>query len=87
MCKKYLEVFFEEKQLPNISWQLIGPNGVEHIIDSEYVIEAILNAPRHEQKKIADIIRKIDFQNGDVNHFLKHLAQGLVNNYDGALSD
>ena len=31
-----------------------------------------------KEKKIGDIIRKIDFHNGDVYHFLTHLAGALV---------
>lgn len=87
MSKRYLEIFFKEKNLPHQSWELTSPNGTYHLIDSEVVIEAVLNAPPEEQTQIADIIRQIDFRNGDVNHFLRHLAQGLVNNYDGPLAD
>lgn len=81
MSKQYLETFFEEKQLPEESWEIVAEDGTPHFIDTEVVKEAILNCGSQEQKKIADVIRKIDFQNGNVNDFLKHLAKGLVNNY------
>lgn len=76
---KYLKTFFEEKDLPFQEWELVSEAGETHIISNEVVIEAVLNAPEHEQAGIADVIRKIDFQNGDVNHFLKHLAGALIN--------
>jgi len=78
---KYLHTFFEEKKLPSVSWELQDNEGTTHFIDSDFVDEAIFNAPQHEQKGIGDMIRKIDFANGDVNDYLKHLAQALVNNY------
>jgi len=81
--REYLETFFEEKQLPHQSWDITDQNGTMHYIDSDVVIEALLNAPPQEQEQAANIIRKIDFMNGDVNHFLKHLATGLVMNSSG----
>jgi len=79
MLIKYLETFFEEKQLPYAYWELIADTGTPHLIDSNVVIEHIAMASVAEQNKIADVIRKIDFHNGDVNDFLKHLAGALIN--------
>ena len=75
---KYLETFFEEKNLPYQSWELTAPDGSWALIDSEVVLESIGTASVEEQNEVADVIRKIDFRNGDVNHFLKHLAQAVV---------
>ena len=76
---KYLETFFAEKQLPFASWELKDEEGILHIIDNGVVIENIELASAVEQNKIADVIRRIDFANGDVNDFLKHLAGALIN--------
>lgn len=75
---KYLETFFNEKNLPHEQWEIEGPGGVMNMIDSDVVIEAIMNAPPDEQDGIADMIRRIDFANGNVNDYLKHLAKGLM---------
>ena len=75
----YLETFFKEKQLPDVSWELKDDGGMTHWIGNEVVIEHISIASVEEQNKIADVIRKIDFANGDVNDFLKHLAGALIN--------
>ena len=75
---KYIRQFFAEKEIPFKQWELTDKQGGNHIISNEVVIENIKNAPKHEQDAIANILRKIDFKNGDVNHFLKHLAQALV---------
>lgn len=77
----WFDRFLEEKQLPYASWELAGTDGTSHHIDSEVVIEAIKNAPPNEQAGIKDEIVKIDFANGDVNDYLKHLAQALVQNF------
>ena len=76
---QYLKTFFEEKKLPDVTWELVDNQGMTHIISNEVVIEAIDNAPKHEQEGIANMIRRIDFANGDVNDYLKHLAGALIN--------
>lgn len=76
---KYLKTFFAEKQLPYASWHLFDDDGVRHLIDSDVVLEHIEHASADEQNKIADVIRKIDFANGDVNNYLRHLAGALIN--------
>jgi len=76
---KYLTAFFDEKNLPFIEWELTSNSGEFHLISNEVVIEHIAISSEQEQKQISDVIRQIDFKNGDVNHFLKHLAGALIN--------
>ena len=74
---KYIKDFFSEKQIPNEQFAIIQ-NRSTHLIDSEFVINLIKKSPTTEQKNISNILRKIDFQNGNINHFLKHLAEGYI---------
>jgi hypothetical protein len=76
---QYLKTFFTEKNLPLANWELQAENGTVHLISNEVVIESILAAGRDEQTQIGNVIRKIDFMNGDVNDFLRHLAGALIN--------
>ncbi len=76
---QYLETFFKEKELPHVSWELVDDAGVTHSIDSDVVLEHIEQTSVREQNGIADVIRRIDFKNGDVNDFLKHLAGAIIN--------
>ncbi len=76
---KWFETFLEEKNLPFKSWEIEDKNGTTNFIDSDVVIEAIGTASDGEKKAIKDTIVKIDFMNGDVNHFFEHLATGLIN--------
>ena len=42
------------------------------------VLDAILQAPVSEQSAIHKTLVAIDFKNGDVMHFFKHLAQAIA---------
>ncbi len=77
-AKETLKTFFEEKKLPYCQWEL-EKQGEYHIIDNEVIIETILNCCNdEEQKKILEMIVKIDFFDGDVNDYLKHLSIALT---------
>jgi hypothetical protein len=77
--KKYLQMFFKEKDLPVHNFTVKAKDGTNHFIDSDVVIEHIMIAPPNEQAQIAKVIRKIDLANGNVMDFLKHLAGALAN--------
>jgi len=77
----YLTRFFAEKDLDQRIYDVTAPDGTTHMIPTGCVIEAIQVAPAHEQEKIAGILRQIDFRNGDVHHFLNHLAGALAARY------
>ena len=73
-----LKRFFEEKELQEVVWEIETSQGW-NIISSTKVIEWILSLEEGEQKeKIKQKIREIDFQNGNINNFLKHIAKWLV---------
>ncbi|KXS45434.1 MAG: hypothetical protein AWU54_451 [Candidatus Frackibacter sp. T328-2] len=74
-----LKRFFEEKDLGFVEWELKDDQGNKHIISNEVVIEAVLNAPKIEREGISNKLLVIDFKNGDVNDYLKHLAGALIN--------
>jgi len=78
--KEYLRTFFEETdKIPEDYVFVIKHNKQTHVIEADHLIDIIVNhTPNHEQRKIADIIRWIDFHNGDILHFLNHLAKGYV---------
>ena len=79
--KSYLDLFFEEKEIHSKIFE-IEAKGTTHFVENDFVIELIKKTPASEKKQIENILRKIDFANGDVNHFLEHLAKGYVmNNY------
>ena len=74
----FFETFFSEKDLPDEVYTVTSENGTPNIIPSSVVIEAVKRTRGEEAKKIETILRKIDFLNGNVHHFLQHLAQAMA---------
>ena len=70
----YLKKFFQKKNLPHTEWKFIN-NGSIYTIDNQRVIRSILSASPAEQALIADSLRELVDQGGDVNVFLKQLAR------------
>lgn len=81
----YLHSFFSEKKIPYKVFKVTDSQGLTHDIPNEVVVEAIAQTRGSERKKIEDTLRKLDFRNGDVNHFLAHLAKGLAESYGGSM--
>ena len=78
---KWFTTFLEEKDRPFEMFTVTADDGVDHIMSTDVIIETIMNCNAKEQKGIKDMIVRIDFANGNVNHYFKHLGQGLANNY------
>ena len=77
----YFNRFFNEKRLSSQIYEVKDGNGVVHMIPTEVVLEALAQTRGSERKKAEEI----DFRNGDVHHFLKHLAEGLARRYEEVL--
>jgi len=77
MPTKFLRDFFAEKDIAEKTFEVEGASGTNHIPNT-VVVEHITKVGRVEADKLANVFRKIDFANGDVNHFLAHLAQALA---------
>ena len=74
----FFETFFSEKNLTDEVYTVTSENGTPNINPSSVVIEAVKRTRGEEAKKIETILRKIDFLNGNVHHFLQHLAQAMA---------
>jgi len=76
--KKMLQRYFKEKSLKNEEW-IIKKANIFGYIDSKTVQKIIVEElPEDQQQQIWYIIQQIDYHNGDVNHFLHHIANGLA---------
>ena len=78
MPTKYLRDFFAEKDIPEKIFEVEGPEWGTNFIPNTVVVEHIATCGVEEAKKIADVLRNIDLHNGDVNHFLAHLAGAIA---------
>lgn len=82
--QKYFKTFFEEKNLDFQEWELKDTNGNLHLINSDIIQEFLTTSEiisTQDLKSIKAKIFKIDFKNGNINLFLKYLAQIIVNNF------
>ena len=70
--------YFNEKDLDNQVYEITTANGTMNLIETDMVIAKIKTTQGEEAKKIEAIIRKIDCLNGDIHHFLRHLAQAMA---------
>jgi hypothetical protein len=84
-ARSYLRMFFQEKDIPSKMFSVKDSQGLHHSIPNEAVVEAIASTQGQERRKIEDTLRKLDFHNADINHFLEHLAKGLAEQYSGAM--
>ena len=78
-ANSYLARFFSEKEIATENFEKTDKNGVLHLIDTEVVIAHIALAVGNEKAQIENIIRKIDFANGNINHFFGYLAEAIAN--------
>lgn len=82
MPTRYLRLFFQEKEIPEVTWDLRDEQGSWHHMPNTVVVEHIAKCNKEEATKIGDVLRKIDSLNGDVNDFFQHLAGALINRKD-----
>ena len=76
--KSWLNRFVDEKGLDREEMIVVdGPSG-ENIMNLGVVLEHLLIAPDREQSAVRDMIVRIDFVNGNVMHYFKHLAKALA---------
>lgn len=69
----------EEKGIMNDAIE-VEVGGMKHFMEVENVVEMIQQASENEIQQIKGILSRIDFQNGNIKHFLEHLAKGFIVN-------
>lgn len=74
----FITAFFSEKDLEDRIYEVDSPNGTLNLISTSNVIERIGLTSGQERQKIEAILRELDFRNGDLHHFLGHLAQAMA---------
>lgn len=75
----WLKTLIEEKGIDTETiLNVKSPNGTPNAIPVGCVMEAMNAAPRHEQAAIKTTLVKIDFANGDILHFFRHLAGAIA---------
>ncbi len=74
----WIDTFIAEKGIDlEQTFEFENENGW-NLMPYGVVVEAIKTTVGQEQRQIRDTIVKIDFANGDVLHFFRHLGRGLA---------
>lgn len=74
----WIDRFIDEKGIDlDETMTVDGPSG-PNLIPVSCVVQGMKRAPRTEQSQIRDVIVAIDFKNGDVLHFIRHLAKAIA---------
>ena len=76
----WLDTFIDEKGISLNDIFEIEENGEHHIFEIGNIVENIKATSPKEQAEIKDMLVKIDFYNGDIIDYFKHLAKALVIN-------
>lgn len=77
----FFRIMLEEKGLDNEIIDVEHKDNI-HKIEMDVLIDLMESVNIQEQKKIEKTMRYIDFKNGDMMHYMKHLATGyIVTNY------
>jgi hypothetical protein len=75
---RWLDTFLEEKGIDlEETFEVEGPSGA-NFIPVGCIVELAKSAPSSEQAGIKGMLVRIDFANGNVRHFLKHLAGAVA---------
>jgi hypothetical protein len=78
MFNTWLDTFISEKGIDTEkTFDIEGPSGL-NVIPVGVIIEHMKITSPKEQAAIKNMIVKIDFHNGDVLDFFKHLAQAIA---------
>lgn len=76
--KKWFETFISEKGLElDRGFTVEGPSGPNHMT-YQNIYDLILQTGAQEQAQIKNMLVKIDFHNGSVEHYFQHLAQAVA---------
>ena len=79
---KWLDTFIKEKGIDLEDTFTVERNGNLRIFEIGNIVENIKATSREEQNGIKDMIVKIDFANGDVIDYFKHLSNALIDHYE-----
>ena len=74
----WIDALISEKNISvEQTLEVEGPSGV-NFMPLSIVVDAIKSACANEKAQIKTTLVKIDFANGDVVHFFKHLAKAIA---------
>jgi hypothetical protein len=79
--KTFVRIMVEEKELMNECFEV---NDFEyyHLIEMETLLSFIESLPKEMYDQVKKMLSMIDFKNGNILHYLDHLAKGYAAQYE-----
>ena len=79
--KTFVRIMLEEKGLMEKDFEV---NDFEyyHIIEMETLVLFIESLPKEMYNQVKNMLSMIDFKNGNIMHYMEHLAKGYVKQYE-----
>lgn len=75
--KESLETLFTEKGLMD-ERMVLNHGDQTHIMDIPFMIEYLSTLPKNQKARIQHNFMMIDYQNGNIMHFMNYLAQSYL---------
>ena len=75
---EWLDTLIDEKGIDKEEEITVEGESGTNFMTVETVVEAIKATGTQEQGKIKDTLVMIDFKNGDIVHFFRHLAKAIA---------
>lgn len=79
--KTYLNTYLEEKGIDQDEEMTLNDGAITHFMTVRNVVEFMVGLNNDDQEAIKKKLVQIDFLNGDVRHFLKFIARGMIKFY------
>lgn len=78
MFNTWIDTFIEEKSLfLEEGFEVQGPSGF-NIMSYGVIVETMKSCSPQEEKNLKNKIVEIDFKNGDIKHFFRHLGKSIA---------
>ena len=74
----WLDTFVDEKGIDPERRLIVEGSSGNNSIPVGCLVDAMKQAPRHEQEQIRNKIIQIDFHNGDVMDFFRHISSAIA---------
>ena len=75
---KWLDTFISEKGIDLDQTLTVEGSSGANYMPVQIIVDAIKSASASEQSQIKAMIVKIDFVNGDILHFFRHLGKAIA---------
>ena len=78
LFSQWIDTFLEEKEIDQDQMVEVKGRSGMNIMPLSAIIKTAKGCPADEKRDIKRILVEIDFKNGDVMHFFRHISQAVA---------